>query len=65
MLAMLRQIEWGVRNGPITKNEVLPVTTFLFENFASVQDLLIMSLFGVPITQMSHIHTFRKRWSFI
>ena len=65
MSAMLRQIEWGVRNGPITKNEVLPVTTFLFENFASVQDLLIMSLFDVPITQMSHIHTFRKRWSFI
>ena len=65
MSAMLRQIEWGVQNGPITKNEVLPVTTFLFENFASVQDLLIMSLFDVPITQMSHIHTFRKRWGFI
>ena len=65
MSAMLRQIEWGVRNGPITKNEVLPVTTFLFENFASVQDLLIMSLFDVPITQMSHIHTFLKHWSFI
>ena len=27
---MLRQIEWGVQNGPITKNEVLPVTTFPF-----------------------------------
>ena len=65
MSAMLRQRKWGVQNGPITKNEVLPVTTFLFENFASVQDLLIMSLFDVPITQMSHIHTFRKRWSFI
>ena len=65
MSAMVRQIEWGVRNGPITKNEVLPVTTFLFENFASVQDLLIMSLFDVPITQMSHIYTFRKRWSYI
>ena len=25
---MLRQIEWGVQNGPITKNEVLPVISF-------------------------------------
>ena len=25
---MLRQIEWGVQNGPITKNTVLPVSTF-------------------------------------
>ena len=24
---MLRQIEWWVQNGPITKNGVLPVTT--------------------------------------
>ena len=26
---MLRQIEHGVQNGPITKNGVLPLTTFL------------------------------------
>ena len=25
---MLRKIEWGVQNGPITKNEVLPVTKY-------------------------------------
>ena len=25
---MLRQIEWGVQNGPITKNRVLPVTKY-------------------------------------
>ena len=31
---MLEQIEWGVQDGPITKNGVLPVTTF--ENFVSV-----------------------------
>ena len=30
---MLRQIEWGVQNWPITKNGVLPVTTFLFRKF--------------------------------
>ena len=30
---MLRQIEWRVQNGPITKNGVLPVTTLLFWKF--------------------------------
>ena len=27
---MLRQIKWGVQNGPITKNGVLPATVLLF-----------------------------------
>ena len=27
---MLRQIEWGLQNEPITKNGVLPVTTLFF-----------------------------------
>ena len=30
---MLRQIEWGVQNEPITKNTVLPVSTLIFKNF--------------------------------
>ena len=30
---MLRQIEWGVQNGPIKKNEVWPVTTLFFKKF--------------------------------
>ena len=30
---MLRQIEWGVQNWPITKNGVLLVTTFFFRKF--------------------------------
>ena len=30
---MLKQIEWGVQNGPITKNGVLPVTTLSFRKF--------------------------------
>ena len=33
---ILRQIEWWVQNGPMTKNGVLPVTTLFFENFVSV-----------------------------
>ena len=28
--AMLRQIEYGVKNGPITKNGVLPITILFF-----------------------------------
>ena len=27
---ILRQIEWGVQNGPTTKNGVIPVTTLFF-----------------------------------
>ena len=30
---MSRQVEWGVQNGPITKNEVLTVTTVFFRKF--------------------------------
>ena len=30
---MLRQTEWRVQNGPITKNDVLPVTTLFFLKF--------------------------------
>ena len=30
---MLRQIEWGVQNGPITKNRRLPPTTSFFWKF--------------------------------
>ena len=33
--AMLRQIEWAVQNGLITKNVVLPVTTSFFWKFYS------------------------------
>ena len=32
---MLRQIEWGVRDGLITKNGVLPVTNLFFRKFCS------------------------------
>ena len=35
---MLRQIEWGVQNEPITKNGVLPELLFLSKNFVSVYE---------------------------
>ena len=28
--SLFRQIEWGVQNGPITKNKVLPLTSLFF-----------------------------------
>ena len=33
---MLRQIEWRLQNGPITKSGVLPVTTLFFGKFVPV-----------------------------
>ena len=32
---MLRQKEWQLQNGPITKNGVLPVTTLFFWKISS------------------------------
>ena len=33
---MLRQIEWRLQNGPITKSGVLPVTALFFGKFVPV-----------------------------
>ena len=33
---MLRQIEWGVQNGPITKKAVLPLSTLFFGKFCFI-----------------------------
>ena len=36
---MLRQIEWGVQNGPITENRICPVTTlFIYLLFFVVSE---------------------------
>ena len=37
---MLRQTEWQLQNGPITKSGVLPVTALFFGKFASVLEPL-------------------------
>ena len=52
---MLRQIEWGVQNGPITKNGVLPVKALFFWNFYFGLSIsyIIKNWFDVPSTQMS------------
>ena len=40
---MLKQIEWGEQNEPISKNGVFPVTTLFFNNFPSVYESRIKS----------------------
>ena len=65
--SMLRQVQWEVQNGPITKNEVLSVTTLFFWKFCfglrtSYKELKVH--IHVHYSKV-HIHTFRKRWSFI
>ena len=40
---ILRGIEWGVQNGPPTKNGVLPVTDLFFGNLIWVQGSFINS----------------------
>ena len=57
---MLRQIEWQLQNGPITKSGVWPVTTLFFGKFVPV-----LEPFKTTNDLNVHIHIFRKRWSLI
>ena len=50
---MLRQIDWGVQNGPFTKNGVLSVITLFFTKLCFSLKPRVKSLFDVPSTQMS------------
>ena len=47
---MLRQIEWGLQNEPITKSGFLPETTLFFGKFIPVLESLKKSSFDVPTT---------------
>ena len=66
---MLRQIEWQLQNGPITKSGVLSVTLatlFFLENLFQFQNPLkrvsyLMCTNGPNV----HIRIFHKRWSLI
>ena len=62
---MLRQIEWEVQNGSTTKNEDLAVTTLFFRKFCFSLRTSYIELIRGTNHPNSHIHTFRKRWSFI
>ena len=61
---MLRQIEWGVQNRPITKNGVLPVTTLFFWKFSFSLRTAYKELTWCTNLNVN-IRTFRKHWKFI
>ena len=63
--SMLRQIEWWLQNGPITKNGVLPVTTLFFWKFCFSLRTSYKELICCTNNPNAHICTFCKRWSFI
>ena len=62
---MLRELEWWVQNGPITKNGVLPRTTLFFKKFRFSLRTCYKELIWCTIEPNAHICTFCKCWSFI
>ena len=63
---MLRQIELGAQNGPITNNGVLPVTTLFIWKFCFCLKTFYKVLIWCTNDQINvHIPTFLKCWSFI
>ena len=63
--SMLGQIEWWVQNGPVTKNGILPVTTWLFWKF--IFSLRASYKESIWFTNYPNVHSlnFCKHWSFI
>ena len=59
------QIEWEVKNGPITKDGVWPVTTLFFKKFCFRVRTSSKELVRYSNYPNEHIHSFRKSWSFI
>ena len=57
--------KWEVQNGPITKAGVLPVATLFFWKFCFRVTDSSKELIRCINNPNVHIHTFRKRWSFI
>ena len=62
---MLREIEWEVHNGLITNDGVFLITTLLFWEFCFRVKITSKELIWCTNYPNIHIHTFRKRWSFI
>ena len=62
---MIRQIEWWVQNGHITKNGVLPVTILFFGNFVLFQEPLITRVDLLYLRINCPYSYFSKSWSFI
>ena len=63
--ANVRQIEWWVQNGTITKNGVLPVTTLVFWKFWFSLRTSCKELIWCTNDPNVDIPAFYKGWSFI
>ena len=62
---MWRQIEWGLLNGPITKNAVLLLTTLFSWKFCFSLRTFYKEFIWCTNYPIVHIHIFCKCWSFI
>ena len=62
---MLRQIEWWVQNGSITKNRALPATTLFFWKLCFSLRTSYNESIWCSNNLNAHVHTFCKRRSFI
>ena len=62
---MLRQIKWGVSNGAIAGNGVLPVTASFFRKYCFTLRNSYKELIWCTNHPNVHIHTFQECWSFI
>ena len=62
---MLRQIEWWVQNGPITKNQVFPVTNWFFWKLCFGWGTSYKELIWCTNDPDGNMCTFSKRCSFI
>ena len=63
--SMLRQKEWWVQNGLMTKSTVLPANALFFWKFCFSLRTSYKELIWCTKDLNAHIGTFCKRWSFI
>ena len=63
--SMLRQTKWWLQNGPIKKNEVLPITSLYFWKFCFSLRTSYKESICYTNNRNANICTFCKRWSFI
>ena len=61
---MLKQPEWGVQNGPIAKNGVLPPTNLFFWKFDVSIRTSYKELINVPTTLTSIRYTVQMSYFF-
>ena len=61
---MLRQREWWVKNGPMTNNGVLPLTTLIFWKFCFSLGTSYIELIWCTNNPNAHVRTFLQELQF-